>query len=1109
MKKTLFLLLSALLMVAGTSHAHDLEPLHVDGRYLKNPKGDIVTLHGFLQTYAANEDPGYIRWDEQDVEACLNYKMQAVDSMIAAGWKMDYVRLMLATDWWINRYFADSTPHFELFRKYFEELCLPMIDFFHSRGIYTVLWGVENSNFPTKLEQQRLLLWWDYVSSHPRIRNNPGVMFELHNEPDYFDDAVYEDFGKAWTDWMQPVVDKIRSHCDNVIFVPSVPQAQRGFVDFPLKGGNIGYQNHYYPGWDLGYGIENSWDASRLPLSNLAPLIITETAWYGDREGSGGDISNGTTTDFGKPLKDVMDKYGNVSWNSYMPNEIYYIWVNRLSEDGTLDWWNDPESCFVPLFDWYKEYAKTKVLPVSQLKAKTVTLGDVPANMQPGDTYSLKMMAEFTNGMTWNVAGDAAYTVSDPGVLTVAHGNIRVLKEGTVTVDVKYTDGTGQTFDRQFQVVSAGELPTIRVFADNKAVWYGDELPALTYTTLNTNLTGTPQLATAASSTSPAGDYPITISQGTISDPNVKYIEGELRILPAPLDATLQDATINEGDTPELTFTYSGFRNGDTQGNTLKKEPAIFVSREGHTFDTRKLNSHLPAGSYFIMGRGGEAQNYELCHNVAKLTVEKTAIEGVDLTARVKTEDWEWHSGTTDDWDPAVTTSDGRSVRLIERYEETTESTGELMWQEVTGLPNGDYVVEVWANACYTPGRGFGSSVTEGADDVAYVEANGQRTYLDVRFDTRLPWSEFYSINATVTDGKLRIALVAEKPGTNWHTIQIKRLILKKNVNELNDLTVLVGTSQEAWKAGGMVGWAAPEVTTRDGRTTALAEMYEETTETTGTVMEQTVMGLPNGRYSVTLYANACYTPNRGFDSGITDGQTDVVYLFANSTRKWIPARIAESVEQNGEYTLTCTVTDGTLHLGMVAEKAGTNWHSMQIRSLDRLDDTTVTADNKTMIYGDEVPELTYTIDGFALDGTPHMTTTATSTSPVGTYPITVERGTVTNERVDYVAGTLTITKAPLAVGVKDATITEGDALPTFTLTYDGFRNKDTEATAFTTKPRATTTATAASTPGEYPITVSGGKAANYELSYTGGTLTIEANPLPQDEDLTARVGTS
>ena len=152
----------------------------------------------------------------------------------------------------------------------------------------------------------------------------------------------------------------------------------------------------------------------------------------------------------------------------------------------------------------------------------------------------------------------------------------------------------------------------------------------------------------------------------------------------------------------------------------------------------------------------------------------------------------------------------------------------------------------------------------------------------------------------------------------------------------------------------------------------------------------------------------------------------------------------------------------------------------------------TITADDKTMTYGDNVPTLTYKSSGATLNGTPKLSTTATKTSSVGTYPIKVEKGTVINELVTYVDGTLTIGKAPLTVGVQNVTITEGDAIPTFTLTYSGFRNYDTESNAFTTKPTATTTATSASKPGTYPITVSGGVAQNYALTYTQGTLTIK-----------------
>ena len=157
------------------------------------------------------------------------------------------------------------------------------------------------------------------------------------------------------------------------------------------------------------------------------------------------------------------------------------------------------------------------------------------------------------------------------------------------------------------------------------------------------------------------------------------------------------------------------------------------------------------------------------------------------------------------------------------------------------------------------------------------------------------------------------------------------------------DLTARVGVTAEDWHAGGSVpDWAAPEVITHDGRRTPLAEVYEETTETTGTVMEQTITGLPIGSYQVTLYANAYYTPDRGFDSDVTEGQADVVYCFANDMKTYIPAHIGTSVTEHDGVILDCDVTDGTLHLGMVAEKPGTNWHSIQIRSLDRKGDVSV-----------------------------------------------------------------------------------------------------------------------------------------------------------------------
>lgn len=151
----------------------------------------------------------------------------------------------------------------------------------------------------------------------------------------------------------------------------------------------------------------------------------------------------------------------------------------------------------------------------------------------------------------------------------------------------------------------------------------------------------------------------------------------------------------------------------------------------------------------------------------------------------------------------------------------------------------------------------------------------------------------------------------------------------------------------------------------------------------------------------------------------------------------------------------------------------------------------TVKAENKTMVYGDNVPALTYEVKGAELDGTPTLTTIATKTSAVGTYPITITTGTVTNMLATYVDGTLTITKAPLTVKAQNYTIKQGENLPVFAASYIGFKNGETES-VLTKQPVFTCAATSESVPGTYDIIVDGAEAQNYELSFVKGVLTIE-----------------
>jgi len=179
-------------------------------------------------------------------------------------------------------------------------------------------------------------------------------------------------------------------------------------------------------------------------------------------------------------------------------------------------------------------------------------------------------------------------------------------------------------------------------------------------------------------------------------------------------------------------------------------------------------------------------------------------------------------------------------------------------------------------------------------------------------------------------------------------------------------------------------------------------------------------------------------------------------------------------------------------------------WNELHpITELEILAPLTVKANDASAVYGAPTPALGASYSGFvngdtpsSLSGTLSCTTTATSASPVGAYPITCSGQTSSSYDISYVGGTLSITAAPLTVSANNATRNYGSPNPVFTTTPAGLVNGDTLASIGVT-PVCTTTATDASPVATYPITCSGPSATtNYAISYQAGTLTISAAPL-------------
>ncbi len=155
----------------------------------------------------------------------------------------------------------------------------------------------------------------------------------------------------------------------------------------------------------------------------------------------------------------------------------------------------------------------------------------------------------------------------------------------------------------------------------------------------------------------------------------------------------------------------------------------------------------------------------------------------------------------------------------------------------------------------------------------------------------------------------------------------------------------------------------------------------------------------------------------------------------------------------------------------------------------------TLTAVNVTREYGEDNPELSYTVSGTLLGGTPTLSCAATATSPAGTYPIVIARGDVVNTTPTLVNGTLTITPAPLTVKVGNYSREYGEENPAFDITYEGWKNGETEAN-LTAQPTVKTAATVKSDAGDYALTIEGAVSQNYNITCQSGKLTVTKAPL-------------
>lgn len=469
--------------------------LKIEGRYLVDEDGNHVTLHGFGQTYSPwfNEQGKY--WTNYNVSGCLYYNKTKIAGLLKKGWKVNWIRMHM-DPYWSNTPGVQTTGEndisafdMERFEKYFEQVFLKMAAYAEGKGLYVVMRppGVcPQTIAPGDAYHQYLKKVWTHVAKRMVEMNNTTYMFELANEPVQVNGSM--------TQFFQEIVDCIRATgCKNILWVPGsgYQSDYRAYASNPIKGENIGYAVHAYPGWygsdaevesaeatgDVaggGYkGFLNGWCEKVKCVADFAPVLVTEMDWAPKKYNSSWGKSNTGKrggSGFGANFKYMCDLMDNVSWMLFTGPELMAQY-DDAAEDGET-FLTDPEACARPIFRWYEDYAAEWPADRTDASRRIVALepgcGESITALS-GGLLTIPVDAVYEDGHRSCVSARAAYSFSDGSVAYADGGMIYVRKDGSTAVDVTVTDDFGNSRTARVQL-TATSFPLTN--ADiNPSIW--------------------------------------------------------------------------------------------------------------------------------------------------------------------------------------------------------------------------------------------------------------------------------------------------------------------------------------------------------------------------------------------------------------------------------------------------------------------------------------------------------------------------------------------------------------------------------------------------------------------------------------------------------------
>ena len=709
----------------------------------------------------------------------------------------------------------------------------------------------------------------------------------------------------------------------------------------------------------------------------------------------------------------------------------------------------------------------------------TLTVTKAPLSISAGN-YTKKQgdaMPEFKASYAGFKNGENESVLTKQPVFSCEANEASAPAEYAVTISGADAENYAISYEQGRLTVVEADAVVVR--AKSYSRQYGDENPVFEFETEGAALDGTPEIVCSAVANSPVGSYTIEVKQGCIKNYNVHFESGSLVITKAPLSISAGNYTKKQGDAmPVFKASYVGFKNGEDE-SVLTKQPV---------FSCEANEASAPA-EYAVTISGAEAENYEISYEQGVLTVTgmpKPIISTDEATLRITTET-----------DNAVIyyTLDGTEPN--ENARKYTEPINLYASCEIKAIAvNGDAKSEV-SSAEYHDAE-YPNIVKVGDIITANIINNGEENLpmifkvtsvypFNVEMENKEDYVEGWN-NERDVSGTLEIPVVVKSNGISYCVKKLGDNSLARCVN-VSSLKLNEGLESIGHQA---IRWC------RNIKELIVPNSVKEVwgaflTEDHGLVSVVLGSGLE------TIHTEAFW--------GVFMNLKSFISLSTN------PAKCVEP-----DRTFTSLPEDVTLYVPLGSKSAyetapGWDYFAGHIVEMD-MSPATVKVRNCSREYGDDNPTLEFETEGATLIGEPEIICSADKNSKVGTYEIEINKGTIKNYYVTFVPGSLTVTKAPLVVTADNYTITQGDKLPEFTASYSGFKNGEDEA-VLTKQPVFSCEADEASAPGEYPITVYGVEADNYEVeSYIAGTLTVLKRELKKqtitwDQEIKAKVGST